>query len=245
MPRIVLEKRRGIVMRSEDIRAVKEISIFSSMSEKHFEALLRLAYLQSFPKQLQLVTEGDPADFLHILLEGTVELFGSSNGRETTMFINRPVCTFNLSAVLEDAVYLMSARTLESAKVLMVPAENVRKIMDVDSAFANAMVTELAKRYRVVIRALKEQKLRNGVERLANYLLRANRNTGSSGQIVLTEDRRTLAALLGMTPEYLSRAFGKLKKYGVEVHGNNICLMNLDDLHHLAKPDQRIDSSGL
>ena len=93
-------------MRDEDILVVRGISLFSTMCDKHFDDLLQVVYLQSFPMQVQLITEGDPADFLHILLEGTVELFGSSNDRETTMFVRKPVCTFNLSAILEDAIYL-------------------------------------------------------------------------------------------------------------------------------------------
>ena len=147
-------------MRDKDIRAVREISFFSTLSDEHFDDLFKMAYLQRFPEQVQLVTEGDTSEFMHVVVEGTIELFGSSNDRETTMFLLKPVGTFNLSAVLEDAVYLMSARTLEKAKVLMVPAENVRKAMDADPAFTHAMMMELAKRYRVVIRALKEQKLR-------------------------------------------------------------------------------------
>jgi CRP/FNR family transcriptional activator FtrB len=229
-------------MHGDDALVVREIALFYTMSDAHFDDLIQLSYLQSFPAQVQLITEGEPADFLYILVEGAVELFGSANDRETTMFVLRPVSTFNLSAVLEDAVYLMSARTLEPAKILMIPAGNVRKVMEMDPSFAHTMVMELAKRYRVVIRALKEQKLRNGVERLANYLLRANKQTKKGAQIVLTEDRRTLAALLGMTPEYLSRALGKLKKYGVEVNGNNIKLTNLRSLKRIAKPNSLMDS---
>lgn len=229
-------------MHDDDTLVVRKISLFSILSDEHFDDLFHLSYLQVFPAQVQLISEGEPADFLYVLVEGVVELFGSANNRKTTMFVLRPVSTFNLSAVLEDAVYLMSARTLERARVLMIPAENVRRVMGVDPAFTHNMVMELAKRYRVVIRALKEQKLRDGMERLANYLLRANQRTKKAGQIVLTEDRRTLAALLGMTPEYLSRALGKLKKYGVEVQGNNIKLTNLRSLKRLAKPDPLIDS---
>ena len=107
------------------------------------------------------------------------------------------------------------------------------------------MMTELANRYRVVIRAYKEHRLRNGVERLANYLLRANERTSGAGQFELSEDKRTLAALLGMTPEYLSRTFSALKKYGVEVNGRKIRLTNLDDLIHLAKPDPLIDDRAI
>jgi CRP/FNR family transcriptional activator FtrB len=229
-------------MHDDDALVVRGISLFSTLSDKHFDDLFKMAYLQRFPEHVQLITEGDPAEFLHIIVEGTVELIGSSNDRETTMFVLRPVSTFNLSAVLEDSVYLMSARTKDRAKVLMIPAENVRKAMEVDSAFAQAMVMELAKRYRVVIRAFKEHRLRSGVERLANYLLRANEQASGKGQIELTEDKRTLAAILGMTPEYLSRAFSTLGKYGVKVNGNKISLTNLDDLTHLAKPNPLIDS---
>ena len=52
---------------------------------------------------------------------------------------------------------------------------------------------------------------------------------------------RKLAALLGMTPEYLSRAFTTLKDYGVEVTGGKIHLKNLDALIDLAKPNPLID----
>ena len=124
----------------------------------------------------------------------------------------------------------MSARTLDRARVLMIPAENVRKAMEVDPAFAHAMVMELAIRYRALIKAFKDYKLRSGLERLANYLLRANEQASADGQIELSEDKHTIAALLGVTPEYLSRAFGTLKQYGVQVHGNKISLTNLDEL---------------
>jgi CRP/FNR family transcriptional activator FtrB len=229
-------------MRSEDTLVIRGISLFSTMSDENFDHLFNLAYLQHLPAQVQIVTEGEHADFLHIVVAGTVELFGSSNDRESTMFVHRPVSVFNLSSVLQDSVYLMSARTLDDATVLMIPAENVRMVMEDDPAFAHAMVDELAHRYGMIVGAFKEQRLRSGVERLANYLLRANEQTPGRGKVKLTEDKRTLAALLGMTPEYLSRAFGKLKKYGVEVNGSDIKLTNLRNLSRLAKPNSLIDN---
>ncbi len=232
-------------MRGIDVPTVREIPPFTEMSDACFEEVLQMAYLQRFPPQVQLITEGDPADFLHIVIEGTVELFGTSNGRETTMAVLRPPSTFILAAVLKDAVYLMSARTIDRARVLMIPAENVRHAMEEDPAFARAMVMELASGFRSVVKTLKEQKLRTGVERLANYLIRAHDQTGSDGQVELTEDKRTLAAVLGMTPENLSRAFATLRAYGVEVHGSTINLTKMDDLIHLAQPTPLIDHRSI
>lgn len=220
---------------------VRELDLFAEMAEDNFDELMQAAFLQRFPPQVQLITEGDPADFLYIMVEGGVELFASSNGRETSIEIMRPVSTFILAAVLRDAPYLMSGRTVEASKILMVPAENVRATFARDHVFARAVVRELAARYRGVVKSLKNHKLRNAVERLANCLLRAEEEQGGHGIVQLQVDKRTLAALLGMTPENLSRAFATLKPYGVEVSGREIRLTKIDDLRNLAKPSPLID----
>lgn len=228
-------------MRSEDLPAVRELDLFADMEPGHFDELMQVAYLQRFPPQVHLITEGDPADFLHVVVDGTVELFAASNNRETTMAIINPVATFILAAVLKDAVYLMSARTMTASRILMIPAENIRDIFERDAAFARSIVQELSVRYRDMVKLLKNQKLRTSVERLANYLLYEHRCQGGNGALTLPTDKRTLATLLGMTPENLSRAFGTLGPYGVSVDGARIALSKLNDLETLAKPNPLTD----
>ena len=228
-------------MRLEDRDDVRRLALFSDMEEASFEELMQAAFLQRFPAQVQLIEEGDPADFLHVVGEGCVELYAGANGRETTMDLIHAVSTFILAAVMKDAVYLMSARTTLKSRILMIPSANIRDIFERDAAFARAMVVELASCYRQVVKALKNQKLRSAVERLANYLLAAEREQGGDGAVALGTDKRTLAALLGMTPENLSRAFNTLKAYGVEVDGRDIRLTATPELEQLAKPTPLID----
>ena len=163
-----------------------------------------------------------------------------------TVAVLEPVSTFILAAVLRDAVYLMSAWTLERSRILMIPAESVRGAMERDPAFTRAIMRELAGAFRGAVKALKSQKLRTGVERLANWLLveharQAGAGSAGSASVRLGYEKRTLAALLGMTPENLSRAFATLRGYGVEVNGRDIALTRPDDLRRLAKPDPLID----
>jgi CRP/FNR family transcriptional activator FtrB len=212
------------------------------MSEANFERLMQAAYLQTFPAQLELIAEGDPADFLYIVVDGSVELYARSNSREATMAMVRPVGTFILAAVLKDAPYLMSARTAERAKVLLIPAQNIKDAFQKDEAFARAIVTELATCYRGVVKEYKDLKLRTAVERLANRLLRYHEEQGGRGRLELPHDKRTLASMLGMTPENLSRAFNTLRPYGVEVEGSHIRLNDIQALRVLAKPNPLIDS---
>jgi CRP/FNR family transcriptional activator FtrB len=228
-------------MRPADFSVVRELDLFSSMQDEHFSDLTRGGYLQRVPRRLLLIEEGEPADFLHVIIEGAVELFARGNRRETTIEISEPVSTFILAAVLKDSVYLMSARTLLPSRILLIPSENVRAMMELDGAFASAMVREFAARYRAVVKDLKHQKLRTAVERLANYLLREHQKQGARGALTLPMDKRTLASLLGMTPENLSRAFATLNPYGVGVDAGEIRLTRIKELMTLAKPSPLID----
>jgi CRP/FNR family transcriptional regulator, transcriptional activator FtrB len=233
-----------VEMRDGDASELRKLLLFQTMGEECFDTLLKGAYFQTFPREVQLITEGDGADFLFIVVEGSVELFANANGREATMTVVKPSGTFILAAVLKDAVYLMSGRTCEKSRILMVPAENVRAAFRKDENFARAIVVELASCYRGVVRDHKDQKLRTGVERLANRLIKYHRTQGGSGRLTLPYDKRMLASLLGMTPENLSRAFATLRPYGVEVDGARVVLNDLKSLETLAKPNSLIDQSG-
>ncbi|BAF87421.1 transcriptional activator [Azorhizobium caulinodans ORS 571] len=228
-------------MRVEDAAAVRGLALFRSLEDAAFADLLETAYLQRFPPGIVLISENERADFLHVVMEGTVEMFATSAGRETTIELIRPVGLFILAAVLNDQVYLQSARTLTKAQVLLIPAEKVRMAMERQPAFMRAIVMELASDYRRTIRDLKGLKLRSSAERLANWLLRADTEQGGSGRIELPCEKRTLAARLGMTPENLSRAFAALSAYGVETKGGTVLLTTPPALARFASPDPLID----
>lgn len=228
-------------MPESDYPDVRGIHLFADMSDAHFRTLMRGAYVQNFPPQIELITEGDPSDFLHVVLAGAVDLFSRWNGRETSLATVRPVSTFILAATIREAPYLMSARTLEKSRIALIPSQDVRAIFGADGEFARAIVDELAQGYRSVVKAQKDLKLRSSLERLANYLLRAQREAGGDADFALTFEKRRLASVLGMTPENLSRAFRGLQPYGVTVEGTRIRIADRADLARFAKPNPLID----
>lgn len=228
-------------MTDSQFSELRELDLLKGISDTSFDALMRGAYLQTFPPQIELTTEGDPSDFLHVVLSGAVELFGTWNGRETSMATVRPVSTFILAATIKDAPYLMSARTLSKSRIALIPSADVRSVFSSDADFARAIVAELAQSYRAATKNIKNLKLRNSFERLANYLLRQQERAGGSSRFELTIEKRKVASYLGMTAENLSRAFNGLKAYGVTVDGNQITITDQDLLTSFAKPDQLID----
>lgn len=228
-------------MRQSDCELIRALPLFCDMSEENFGKLVSAAFLQRFPQRVALIDEGNLPDFLHIVVEGSVEMFCAHDGHETTIEIMRPVTTFILAAVIRDEVYLKSARTLTPAQILMIPAKTVREVFGRDAAFARAIVNELALRYRTVVRSLKNEKLRTGAERLANWILQTDALQGNRQCFEMTFDKRTLASRLGMTPENLSRNFALLAKYGVKSSGRDIVIEDASALERFAKPNSLID----
>ena len=228
-------------MNESETTNIRALPIFSEMADDNFDMLMRGAYVQNFPPQIDLISEGEPSDFLHVIISGAVELFASWNDRESTMAVVRPVSTFILAATIKDAPYLMSARTLEKSRIVLLPSTDVREIYDIDNGFSRALVTELAQCYRGVIKNSKDLKLRTSVERLANYLLRQHMRADSNGTFELNIEKRKIASQMGMTPENLSRAIKALKPYGVTVTGTKVHIADAADLASLAKPDPLID----
>ena len=228
-------------MRAAEAEKVRSVHIFSGMAEANFDLLMKGAFLQRFPAHVGLINETERPDFLHVVFEGSVELFSRYQGRETTLAVIRPVATFILAAVTGDLPYLASARTLEPSRILMLPSEAVRDAFDRDAAFAHAIVAELSLSFRRVMKELKGQKLRTGIERLANWVLIHDARAGGYGRFTLPYQKRTLASRLGMTPENLSRnlpASGRARGHDRRPRGAH---RQPAGLTALAKPTPSID----
>jgi len=220
---------------------VRDLPLFAGMSDDEFDSLMKAAFLQRFPAQTQLIHEGEHADFLHVVVEGLVEMFASHDGRESTIGLLMPVTTFILAAVLVDKVYLQSARTLEASRILMIPAAAIRHVFSRDVSFAGAVVREMAERYRGIIRQLKDQKVRTGGERLAAWILRHGEERNGALTAHIPCEKSKLASYLGMTPETLSRSFLALEARGVKVAGRAITCTRPAALADLARIDKLID----
>ncbi len=232
-------------MRPEEIEEMRRLPLFADVGEALADQLLRVSFLQRFPARVELAREGDPADFLHVVVDGQVEVFAAYRDRETTVSVLGPGQSFIVAAVILDKVYLKSARSLSPARVLLMPAVAVRKLFAADGAFARALAQELADAYRGLVKELKNQKLRSSVERLANWLVARDLATGATGCFALPFEKKVLASRLGMAPEVLSRTFAALVPYNVSVRGTNVEIRDRDALHKLAKPASTIDDPAV
>lgn len=224
-------------MRPGEKPEIARLPLFRDVADDLRERIFSGSFLQVFPPQLTLFELGQHADFLHVLVDGLVELYAQGAGRDTTMRIVEPVSSFILAAVVTDMPYLMSARTIEASRILLVPAALVREVIKQDTALMQATMHELALGYRDMVRALTDMKLRQSAERLGNLILQQDMRQGGSGEVRLKAEKRLLASLLGMTPENLSRAFNVLGGHGLKVEGSTVRITDRAALEAFSRPD--------
>ncbi|CAO3439071.1 cyclic nucleotide-binding domain-containing protein [Azospirillum argentinense] len=223
-------------MRQGALTLMRDLPLFEGVGDETLEALTYGALLQWFPRETRLFAEGEIPDFLHILVEGTAMLAGCDEaGQETVIDIVRPGDCFVPAAVLADAPYLMSARTLESSRILMLAAPVLRAQIARDHALALRVMSTLVGQCRGLVREVKNLKLRTTTQRLAAFILSqvdpSPQDEAEDGATVeLPVSKRVLASRLGMTPEQLSRTFTKLSPHQLHVIGNTVRVRSVEQL---------------
>jgi CRP/FNR family transcriptional regulator, transcriptional activator FtrB len=229
------------LLRPQEMTQIKALPLFAGIDAAPFASLLDAAFLQSFPAGMVLIREGTMADFLHVLVDGLVEIYTEQDGDEWGISLIGPVTTFILAAVVSEQPYLNSARTLAESRVLLIPAPRVRAVFDQDTAFARIVARELALAYRGSVKKLKGHMARSSIERLANWVLAEARRDAGHDNIVIPFDRGTLASHIGTTRENLSRNLALLTEHGVRIRGREIVIDHKDRLEAFARPQRLID----
>jgi CRP/FNR family transcriptional activator FtrB len=231
-------------LRAEEERFAAALPFFEGLTEASVKQLLGGALLQRFPMHAGIIRQGGSPEFLHVVVEGRVEVFTSYRDRETTVDVLGADACFIMAAVFLDKPYLKSARALSPARLLLIHGPAVREVLRKDLVFAEKCGAELAEGYRRLVKEVNNLKLRSSLERLANWLLHHASRDEINARFVIPFDKKTLAAKLGIAPEVLSRNFAALAAHGVKVTGKSVEVTDLQLLESLAQPLPEIDDPG-
>ena len=216
--------------------------MFASISATALDTLATAATLRRYERDADLFRAGQQPEYLHILAQGSVQLSaGTPDGREAVVELLRPCETFILAAVLTSKPYLMSARAVEPAHVLLIPQRLLLAQLRNDPDLAIVLLGSMAQQYRHLVREIKDLRLRTASQRLALYLLHLVESDGSGQAARLPCDKKLLASRLGMTPESFSRALAELRRHGVDVRGDEVRITGMKELRTFCRRDQLLD----
>lgn len=213
--------------------------LFQGLSEDNLQALLSHSHVKEIPAGQQILQQGDNADILYYILDGKVKTqrFGT-DGAEATIRMLGPGDTFMDAVIFMGGQSPIGAQAVENSRLLMIPAETVRRQAISDSQFACNLLQIVTRHYKTAIQQIDSITTKSPVERLGYYLLRLHIENGSDNMdVALPFKKSMIANHLGMTPETFSRALKQIGKMGIDIDQEKLTMRDAYALCHFCDPD--------
>jgi CRP-like cAMP-binding protein len=199
--------------------------LFTGLAEKDVRQLIEGAELLILDHEHLLYRESEPVVRFFVVLDGHVELSLEVDGRKSVVEVVRRTTVLGDAAMFGPGRCLMSARVLTGATVLAIPAASFRARLEERLDITLHMLTTMSFRLRMLVRQIAELKLKTTAQRLGSFLLTMVEAEDGKAELRFPYDKKLVADQLGMKPESLSRALGKLGRIGVESLPDNLVVI--------------------
>src|SRR5215469_13179767 len=125
------EKQRTSPGHADRLARLYEVPAFAELPEPLLDGIARAAEFVEAPAESVLFRQGEQPSALHVLLNGQVALEATTGDSASTIVeILMPVELFQLSPALLGAPYLVSARVLGDAHLLVIPLAPFRSLLE-------------------------------------------------------------------------------------------------------------------
>jgi len=182
--------------------------------------------VRRYPAHAVLITEGDVADSLFIIVSGTVKVYAANEaGKEVIVNTHGPG-EYVGEMALDGGLRSASVMTLEPTTCAVVPGAQLREFIVTHPDFALHLIHNLIHRLRVLTDTTKSLALEDVYSRVVGLLQRLS--VPLDGQRVLLQrmTQQDIAERVGSSREMVSRIFKELTVGGyVRVNGGRITIL--------------------
>ena len=222
-----------------DFEALRRIPLFEGLAAETVRRLVAEARTVDYPSRTLILSRGDIADRFFLVLSGRVRLFVLDvEGRESVIEFIEPGQSFAEGAMFGTCRVPVNAEAEAGSRLVHLPAKPVLALIDSDAAVARGMMDSLARWQRHLIGRVGGFKVRTPVQRLAAALLALTEVRSGAATVTLGGTKAGLAAHIGITPESLSRAMGRLREVGVATQGHTVTIADVALLRGLGEDQE-------
>jgi len=225
---------------------LKQVVVLQNASEDDLNLILNNSITRSLEESGFFFFQGDPADYLYVLISGQAKLIQSSPaGQQVNLRVIYPWQMFGaLGAVRESATYPASAQALEDSSALAIKSEFLHQMMKTRPQLAfdlmqlmTSYIQEMQSRYRELATERVEQRVANALIRLAGQAgVRAEKDAG----IELSFSRQEVAEMTGTTLYTISRLLSEWERQGlIETGRERIVIVKPHELVRIAEGLER------
>lgn len=217
-------------------RLLRETTIFASLKDSDFEAIIADLRIVSISSGQSLFVEGTPAEAFYVVLDGWIVLSRDQpNGDSAVIHVFGPGESFAEALILPDTVYPVSAEAASDVRVAQFDTRKFRDLFTTNPQLGLAVVSATFRQLRNLVDHIEEIKTWSTRRRVAGILLKLCRHAGGSRNFALPMEQRLIAARLSITPSTLSRTLGDLREQGIRARRGRIEIECVDRLAHFVE----------
>lgn len=211
---------------------ISSLPIFHDLGPAHLDRIMSETKLVTLSRGEILFNRGDRVLGFYMLTGGQIKLsFGSVQGTEKIIDVVTSGKSFGEAISFLDRPAPVTATATQNSTVILIPKKTLFNILEEDPNVARHMLANLSIRMHQLVNSIESISLLSGTQRLIGYLLQLNSLSPESSTVTLHSTKSTIASLLNVTPETLSRIIHKLTEAGlIAVYGKEIDIIDRDGL---------------
>lgn len=218
-------------LRDEELELIRRSAIFSALHEESLNRLLSEAAVANHERGAVLFLQGETAKAFYVVLDGWVKVYRMTpGGEEAVVGIFTRGQSFAEAAAFTGGVYPASGETVTEVKVLRISAKRLFEQISASPEIGLAMLASTSQHLHQLVQQIEQLKAHTGAQRVAEFLVSMAPVESGACTIALPYDKALLAGKLGMKPESLSRAFQRLKPYGVVINREMAVVREVSEL---------------
>ena len=212
-------------MDKHDWDIVRATPLFGTVSKEAAMRILDGLGPRGYDRGVLLFEQGTEADSFFVVLDGWVKIYRTTpEGHETVVTVFRRGEIFAEAAIFMGGRYPVSAETVTACRLLRVNGEKLRRVIFENPNLALSMLASASYHLKSLVEQIEQMKRMTGPQRLAEFLLRLCPGDEGACTVNLPFEKSLIANRLGMKPESLSRALGKLKPIGVSTERDAVSI---------------------
>ncbi len=203
-----------VISGSKAVDVISKVTAFAGVDRATLEAVAEAAISRTFDAGQVIFLEGEPCAGLYIVQQGWLKSVKiSAAGREQVVRFVGPGEVFNDIGVFAGGMNQITAEALENTRVLIIPRQDLFRLIDEHPALCRVVIQNLANRILHLMSLVEDLSLRPVEARLARFLLEQAAENIVSRQRWSTQAE--LASRLGTVPDVLNRSLRSLVEQGL------------------------------
>jgi signal transduction histidine kinase len=129
---------------------LRRITLFEGLSDGDLEQLARLGSEKFVPAGEINGREGEPAEYLYVILEGDLRITKQVDGGEVVINTYTPGSFFAEVPLLAGTPFLATGRALTDCRLFLVPNDVFRRMLTEHPSFSNKILKAMAERVQIL-----------------------------------------------------------------------------------------------